>query len=177
MLALPLLAAVALSTPARADSPWVLQAGVGVGVHRTRYHADYIGPGVMRPAALTSVGPGVRLDAGYRVHPVAAVGVHLGGQHVRAAERLAIDQYEDEHYLELEAGLSAAVVLDRVSMSPWFGQQGFQSKRQYAGGMTVAYDVRVGGSDRVAAFASATYGTGFEMRYYGLCLGVAYRYW
>src|SRR5512135_1945391 len=89
---------LALSAPARADSPWVLQAGVGLGVHRT--HADYQDA----PPAGISFGPAVQIDAGYRVHCIAAVGFHLGAQVVSAPHEQTVNSFEDQTYIGIEAG-------------------------------------------------------------------------
>ena len=167
---LPMLVVVMLAPSAHAESPWVLHSGIGLGVHRTTLD-DF---GMLH--AVSSIGPGLRVDAGYRVHTSLAVGLHLGAQHIRALDQVSSDQFDEHSYVELEAGLSASVVVDRISVTPWFGLQGFHDQRQRAGGVTMGYDVRVVDRDRLGAFASLSYGSEF-MRYYGLCLGVAYRYW
>jgi hypothetical protein len=109
---------------------------------------------------------------------VTAVGLHLGAQHVRASRQISSDEFETENQLELEVGLSVQVMPSpRISLAPWLGLQGVREGTQRAGGLTFGYDVRILGHERIGAFATATYGSGWEMRYVGLCLGVAYRYW
>jgi hypothetical protein len=160
-----------LSSYAHAESPWVLQAGVGLGVHRT--HADY--PDA--PAAGFSLGPGIQIDAGYRVHPIAAVGFHLGAQVIEAPKHLALNSFEDRTYVGIEAGLSGSVVFDRVTVTPWFGLQSLHSKRYRAGGLIGAYDVRTFGHESIALFASVIANRGWPISDIGGLLGVGYRYW
>jgi hypothetical protein len=121
-------ALLAISGIASADSPWVLQAGVGLGVHRT--HADY--PDA--PPAGLSFGPAVQIDAGYRVHCIAAVGFHLGAQVVSAPQEQSATSFTDQTYIGVEAGVSGSIVLDRVSLSPWLGLQSLHNKRYRAAG-------------------------------------------
>lgn len=168
---------LALSVPARADSPWVLQAGVGLGVHRT--HADY--PGAPPPGF--SFGPAVQIDAGYRVHCIAAVGFHLGAQVVSAPQEQAVNSFEDQTYIGIEAGLSGSVVLDRVTLSPWLGLQSLHSKRYRAAGLIGTYDVRTFGHERIALLASVIVnndwisGDNWPISDVGVLVGVGYRYW
>ena len=165
-----------LSGHAGAESPWVLQAGAGVGVHRT--HADY--PDAPPPSF--SIGPGVQIDAGYRVHSIAAVGLHLGAQVIEAPRHLAINSFEDRTYVGIEAGVSGSVVLDRVTLSPWLGLQSLHGKRYRAVGLTAAYDVRIFDHERIALFASVIVnndllaGDNWPISDVGALVGVGYRY-
>ncbi len=149
----------------------MLQAGVGVGVHRT--HADY--PDA--PAAGFSFGPGMQIDAGYRVCRIAAVGLHLGAQVIGAPKHLAINSFEDRTYVGIEAGVSGSVVFDRVTLSPWLGLQSLHSKRYRAAGLIGAYDVRTFGHESIALFASVIVNSGWPISDVGALVGVGYRYW
>lgn len=166
-----------LSADARGDSPWVLQADVGLGIHRT--HADY--PDA--PAARFSFGPGVQIDAGYRVHRIVAVGLHLGAQVVEAPHHVALNSFEEETYIGIEAGVSSSVVFDHVSLTPWLGLQSLHNKRYRAAGLIGAYDVRTFGHESVALFASVIINNDWldidnlPISDVGALFGVGYRYW
>lgn len=160
-----------LAPHARAESPWVVQAGVGLGVHRT--HADY--PDA--PAAGLSFGPGAQLDAGYRVHRIAAVGLHLGAQVIGAPKQLAGNRFEERTYVGIEAGVSGAVVFDRVTLSPWLGLQSLHGKRYRAAGLIGAYDVRTFGDESITLFASVIGNSGWPIGDVGALVGVGYRHW
>lgn len=168
---------LALFGHARAESPWVLNAGAGVGVHRT--HADY--PDA--PPPTFSIGPGVQIDAGYRVHRIAAVGLHLGTQVIKAPKHLAINGFEDQTYVGIEVGVGSSFVIDRVTLSPWFGLQSLHSKRYRAVGLTATYDVRNFGHERIALFASVIVnnelfgGDNWPISDVGALVGAGYRYW
>lgn len=154
--------AIGASTPSRADSPWVLDTTAGLALHETRTFL-----------AVTSAGPAATLDLGFRMHPLAAAGLHLGGQRVRAGAKDGNGHYEVHDDLELEAGLSVHASFDRLSLLPWIGVQGFQDRRQAAGGVTIGIDIVVFGHDRLGAFAATSYGETYQ----AACLGVGYRYW
>lgn len=162
---------------AEAESPWVLQAGAGVGIHRT--HADYSDA----PPPSFSIGPGLQIDAGYRVHRIAAVGLHLGTQVIEAPRHLAINSFEDQTYVGIEAGLSGSVVIDRVTLSPWFGLQSLHNKRYRAAGLIGTYDVRIFDHERIAVFASVIVnndllpGDQWPISDVGTLVGAGYRYW
>jgi hypothetical protein len=170
-------ALLALSAPARADAPWVLQASVGLGVHRT-HDGDPDAP----PAGF-SFGPAVQIEAGYRVHCIAAVGLHLGAQVVSAPQQLAVNSYEDQTYIGIEAGVSGSVVLDRVTLSPWLGLQSLHARRYRAAGLIGAYDVRTFGHERIALLASVIVNNDWisadngPISDVGVLVGVGYRYW
>lgn len=160
-----------LAADVRAESPWVLQAGAGVGVHRTR--AEY--PDA--PEARFSFGPGMQLDAGYRVHRIAAIGIHLGAQVIEAPKHLAIDRYEHRTYVGIETGLSGSIAFERVTLTPWLGLQSLHSKRYQAGGLSAAFDVRTSGHESIALFASIVANRGWPISDTGVLVGVAYRSW
>lgn len=170
-------ASLALSVPARADSPWVLQAGVGLGVHRT--HADY----PTAPPAGFSLGPAVQIDAGYRVHCIAAVGFHLGAQVVSAPQEQSITSFDNETYIGIEAGVSGSIALDRVTLSPWLGLQSLHGKRYRAAGLVGAYDVQRSGRESIAVLASVIVNNdwisdeNWPISDVGVLVGVGYRYW
>jgi len=159
------------SSNARAESPWVAQAGVGLGVHRT--HADY--PDA--PAPGFSFGPGMQIDAGYRVHRIAAIGFHLGAQVIGTPNQVALNSFEDRTYVGIEAGVSGSLIFDRVTLSPWFGFQSLHSKRYRAGGLSGTYNVRTFGHESVALFASVIANSGWPISDIGALVGVGYRYW
>lgn len=166
-----------LSPHAGAESLWVLQAGAGLGVDRT--HADY--PDA--PPAGFSFGPGMQLDAGYRVHRIASVGFHLGAQVIGAPQHLAVNSYEDQTYIGIEAGVSGSVIFDRVTLTPWLGLQSLHSKRYRAAGLLGAYDVRTFGHESIALFASVIVNDdwlgadNWPISDVGALVGVGYRYW
>ena len=166
-----------LSVQARAESPWVVQAGAGLGVHRT--HADY--PDA--PPAGFSFGPAVQIDAGYRVHRIAALGLHLGAQVIGAPRHLALDSFEDRTFVGIEAGVSGSVALDRVTLTPWMGLQSLHGKRYRAVGLIGAYDLRTFGHERIALFASMIVNNDWlglgnsPISDVGVLLGVGYRSW
>lgn len=160
-----------LAADADAESPWVLQAGAGIGVHRTR--AEY----PEAPRARLSFGPGMQLDAGYRVHRIAAVGLHLGTQVIEAPNQIAPDSFEQRTYVGIEAGVSGSLVFDRVTLTPWLGLQSLHSKRYRAGGLSAAFDVRRSGHESIAGFASIIANRGWPIRDAGVLVGVAYRSW
>jgi hypothetical protein len=174
---LALLVALAVERPAHAEAPVIFLGGAGMALQRTQYHDYYLGPAAAQADGTTSFLPGARIDVAYRVHATAGVGVHIGAHGVRALRMIALDQFARETYLELEAGLSGFVSTNRWSVAPWLGWQGFQEKRQLAGGVTVMYDLRTFEREHIGVFASATYGSGFTLVYAGLCVGVAYGYW
>jgi hypothetical protein len=162
---------LALSSTAGAESPWVAQACAGLGLHRTR--ADY--PDA--PGATLSPGAGIQMDAGYRVHRLAAVGFHLGAQVVRTPKHLALYAFEERTYVGLEMGLSGSLLIDHFSVSPWLGFQSLHSKRYTAAGLSGGYDIRVLGHESITLFASLIANRGWPIADVGVLAGVGYRSW
>lgn len=166
-----------ISVDARADSPWVLQAGVGVGVHRTG--ADY--PDAPPPGF--SPGAGMQIDAGYRVHRAAALGLHLGAQVFQAPRHLSINHFVDQTYVGIEGGVSGSVLLNRVTLTPWFGVQSLHNKRYRALGVIATYELRSVEHESVALLASVIVNNdwlaidNWPISDVGVIFGVAYRYW
>jgi len=114
----------------------VLQAGVGLGVHRT--HADY-------PMHHRRVSRSARPCKSSRLSRCTALlpsGFTSWAQVVSAPQEQAVNSFEDQTYIGIEAGVSGSVVLDRVTLSPWLGLQSLHSKRYRAAGLIGAYDVR-----------------------------------
>jgi len=160
-----------IAVPSRANSPWVLHAGAGVGIRETEYRG--YGPAV---PSESSIGPVATADIGVRLHSLVGFGLHVGAQQVRVGKRVAFGEPDADDYLELEAGVSVQASLHRFSVLPWIGVQSFDSHRQVAGGVTVGYDVLVLDRDRIGLFASGSYG-GAWSNYYAACVGVGYRFW
>jgi hypothetical protein len=169
---------LAFPSHARAESPFVVQVGAGIGAHKT--HADY--PDA--PSAQFSFGPGMQIDAGYRVHRIAAIGLHLGAQIIGAPKHLHIGEFEERTYVGIETAISGTVVLDRSTLSPWFGLQSLHDKRYRAAGLIGTYDLRsLGRHESIALFASVIVnkawlgGDNWPISDVGALVGVGYRYW
>lgn len=115
---------------ARADSPLVASAGIGVGVGSLR--SDDLQP-AKRPGAAVIV------DVGYRVHATTAIGLHLGAGHYFRYDAYGsiAEPNKGIGYTPLQVGISAQFTLaDQFWFTPWFGVEDGALDTMYGRGLS-----------------------------------------
>jgi hypothetical protein len=159
------------SGEARAEGPWSILFGAGPAL---QHRIDY------SPGDAYSLGGSARLDAGYRVAPPLAIGVHLGIDIVREVDSVggSADTTTVTH-VPFELGIGAQLgFAKRFVVAPWFGKLDLVEERRYVIGTELAFDLEARGPDRLSALATAMWahrstGDGWS----SFSVGLAWRYW